>query len=625
MFADELPNPALDPNPYDPSTPLLDPSRFYGREAIFAFIRQQLYAERRARAVALIGRRGIGKTSILLQLPQHLDARTLTAYIDLSRVAFDEPGGLLAVMADAGRVALDAAGISTYRLPPTPDNLPAAELERWFAETYLDITLSALRRARRLTFLFDETAFLFDALHRELVRSDLPDWFGTLLAQDDRLKMLFALDLADESHIAQFSPLSDPLLHCRVSYLTEADSEALTIQPAEPYYIVNPDAAHTIYALTGGFPYALQVVNRLVFERSVLNGHQGPVAVNDVQAVLPAALADSDAIFRAEWEATPLNERRVLVALTTLIEINAGHPVSRDEVRAWLTREAETPPDDTLLAAALRRLEYEDTIRAYPGLGYAFTVPLQQQWLLVHGELPPITPVQVFPSANPHDRFPKRRRVPTLLAIGVIVAIGGVLALFAGRFATGAAGVNNTVNTPTATLGVNLQASRSALDATLTQAAIPTATATATSTDTPTNTATSTATNTFTAMATTSPSATGTATPSQTPSVTNSDTLTPTSTPTNTPPDTFTSTSTNTPSITPTNTATQTPTDTATSNATATPTSTLTVTLTSTASDTPSNTPSATPTFTPTVTPSATLPVTNQVLPTRILPTSKAH
>src|SRR5579859_3666792 len=111
MFAEDAPNPAIDPNPYDPTRPLSDPTRFYGREAVFAFIRQQLYAERRARAVALIGRRGIGKTSILLQLPQHLDARTLTAYIDLSRVAFDEPGGLLAVMADAGRAALDAAGI----------------------------------------------------------------------------------------------------------------------------------------------------------------------------------------------------------------------------------------------------------------------------------------------------------------------------------------------------------------------------------------------------------------------------------------------------------------------------------------------------------------------------------
>src|SRR5579859_6419155 len=111
MFADDTPNPAFIPNPYDPTAPMADPARFYGREDIFAFIRQQLYAERRARAVALIGRRGVGKTSILFQLPQHLDARTLTAYIDLSRVAFDEPGGLLIAMADAGRAALDAAGI----------------------------------------------------------------------------------------------------------------------------------------------------------------------------------------------------------------------------------------------------------------------------------------------------------------------------------------------------------------------------------------------------------------------------------------------------------------------------------------------------------------------------------
>jgi hypothetical protein len=430
------------------------------------------------------------------------------------------------------------------------------------------------------------------------------------------LKMLFVLDLADEVRAAQFTPLSDPLLHCRISYLAEADAEALTVQPAAPYYAVNADAAYAIYALTGGSPYALHVVNRLVFAQSAARDHQEPITIGDVQELLPAALADADSIFRAEWEATPLNERRILVALTGLIEENGGHPVPRDDIRVWLTRESEVPLDDTLLGAALRRLEYEDTIRAYPGLGHMFTIPLQQQWLLVHGELPPVVPIQVVPAANSGDRYPAHRRVRALAVMSAIITLGGLIVLFAGRLASGAAGVNNPVNTPTVTLGVNLEATRNVLDATLTQAAIPTATPTNTNTSTNTDTATST--STFTATPTVTADSTGTLTPPLTATAANSSTATPPLTPTDTPSTIPTGTSTVTPSSTPIPSATSTPTWTP--SPTNTPTNTPSETSTATPSDTPTNTPSDTPSNTPT----ATLPVTAQVLPTRILPTGKA-
>src|SRR5436305_992252 len=109
-------------NPYDPQRPATDPARFFGRDEVFAFIRQHLIAGRRAQAVALIGQRGTGKTSVLLQLPNRIEARFVTAYIDLADIRFSEVGGLFATMADAARQALDDAGLSTYRLPPMPED-----------------------------------------------------------------------------------------------------------------------------------------------------------------------------------------------------------------------------------------------------------------------------------------------------------------------------------------------------------------------------------------------------------------------------------------------------------------------------------------------------------------------
>ena len=386
MFAENTPS----ANPYDPLSPIADPARFFGRGTLFGFIRQYLFAERTGHALALTGQRGVGKTSLLWQLPAHLDTRTLTAYIDLSQVAFDEPGGLLAVMADSARQALDSAGVSTFRLPPVPEMPPPEGIAQWFAETYLETVLSALRRARQLVFLFDETSALFDALDRGSVAADLPDFLLHLLNHDDRLRMLFALDLADEARAEHFAPLADPLLYGRVPYLAAAESEALIRQPAAAFYTLQDDAVSAIMALCGGFPYGLQVVNSLLFQLSAERNHEGSITVSDVRTTLPQAIVALDDRYRQLWDSATINEQQALAGLAILSENDSGRAVSLADLRAWLRRETDLPleNDSSSLTAVLRRLEYRDLIRVTPGSGYSFTTGLQQQWFFCMADFP---------------------------------------------------------------------------------------------------------------------------------------------------------------------------------------------------------------------------------------------
>jgi hypothetical protein len=609
---------------------MADSSRFFGRGDMFGFIRQQLFAERRNHAPALIGQRGVGKTSILLQLPTHLDARTLTTYIDLSQVRFDEPGGLLAVMADGAREALDTAGISTFRLPPVPDEAPPEGFEQWFGETYLETVLSALRRARQLVFLFDETASLFDALDNGLVPADLPDFLSQLLARDDRLKMLFTLDLADEARAERFTPLADPLLHVRVPYLPPADSEALIRQPSEPFYVVNDDAASAIMTLTGGYPYALHVANQLIFELSASRDHSESVTVADVRVILPQAIAAMDGLYRPVWDRATISEQQIMAGLAVLSENSGGRAVPLVDLRAWLRREADVAldSDNNSLTAVLRRLEYRDILRATPGYGYAFTTGLQQQWLYLYGRLPVLS----YSAPSPTSSVPRKRQsiVPTIIILALIgiIGIGLIIGIshLTGNSASGAA-----QGTPTVTLGVDLLATRYAIDATHTQEAMPTATntntATATFTATVTASATDTAsaTNTATATSTASSTATLTATASPTltvtPSATNTITATPdpTATASITPSLTATAVRSPTPrpTVTPSQTATLTATSTATLTATGTPSSTSSPTLNRSNSPLPSATAAAA-----NATNTAGPPVTIGVQPTHRLPTA---
>ncbi len=555
-------------NPYNPQSPVLDPAVFFGRDDVFAFIRQRLVGGRRPQAMAIIGQRGMGKTSVLMQIPNQIEARYLTAYIDLSEVRFDEVGGLFAAMADSARKALESAGLSTYRLPPLPED-PNVDLWTWFSETYLDVTLSALRANRRLVFLFDETSCLLDAIDRR----DVPDGFdrtiSQLLARDERMDIIFAVDAEDEHRLEVFGPLSDPLLHKRIGLLDDTAAEALIRRPSTPYYEVQPDAVEGILAMAGGHPYLLHVINGLIWERAITHHQRTPITLHDVGAVIRQATDEADPVLRLMWDRSTPNECLALSAMSALTVVNHGMPLRVEDVRLWLLRESDQPLDETALLAALRRLEYREVLRS-PAQGvYTFTTGLQHQWLVLNGDAHSTTHATVEPR-----RVSRRLAIPAVMLLAL--AVGA--ALFLGRLVN----TNSTsaLPLPTVTLDEDILATRNALAVTQTFQALPTHTPTQTVTVRPTNTelpGVIAPTNTdvvHIVSPTSTPTATYTA--SNTPTATNTLPASSTPLPTGTPLPTNTPTDTGTP--TPTFTATDTPTLTFTPFPTATPTPPLTIT-----------------------------------------------
>jgi len=597
-------------NPYDPQRPAVDPSMFFGRDDVFAFIRQRLVTGRRAQTIAIIGQRGMGKTSVLLQIANQIESRFMTAYIDLADVRFDAVGGLFATMADAARQALETAGLSTVHLPPAPQD-PGVDLLKWFSETYLDATLSGLRRGRRLIFLFDDTTKLLDAIDRRDIPEDFGETLSQLIARDERLDIIFAVNAEDESRLENFAPLNDPLLHKRLGLLDDASAEALIRRPVAPFYEVQPDAVEGILSMAGGYPYLLHVINGLIWERAMARRQPGPITLNDVNAVVRQATDESDPVLRLVWEHSTTNERLTLSALTALTSANRGMPIRVEDVRVWLLRESDVPLDETAIASALRRLEYREVLRATANGLYTFTTGLQHQWLVLNGDAQPTSTVRS--TAHPS---PRRLAIPAVLLIGAVVLI----ALLIGRLATVPPATDPQAS-PTVTLVLDVAATRKSQAITQTFQAMPTATIT----HTPTHTATVTASFTLTLAPTATETATATFTDTVVPTSTGTVTPAPTNTATPIPPTstltltpipptlTYTATATIPPSDTPTNTVTATNTPTITN----TPLPTDTATITSTASRTPfpSLTPSPPLTITPPPFPTAQLRATSTLNP----------
>ena len=201
------------PNPYNPLQPADDPVYFYGREDAFAFFRQRLVGTAHERALVLIGRRGLGKSSLLRQLPHQIDDTYRSCIINVGALDLGSEGALLAGLVDEIHLALEQAEASTYRLPdwPTPGEGEPTQLREWFKAEYLQVALAALR-GRHLLLAFDDAHLMLEAMDRGALPADWLHYVETLLAAHERLDLILALDAAFENRVLSIELTNDPTL-----------------------------------------------------------------------------------------------------------------------------------------------------------------------------------------------------------------------------------------------------------------------------------------------------------------------------------------------------------------------------------------------------------------------------
>ncbi len=540
--------------PYDPLQPTTNAAYFFGREDVFAFFRQHFVGTAHDHALVLIGRRGLGKSSVLHQLHTQLDEHYVPCIINVS--ALDLTKGetaLIGALVDEIHITLERIGASTYRLPdwPTPgaDGTPA-DVRGWFEGDYLDVVFAALR-TRHLLLTLDDAHLLFDAVTGSAPAA-LLDFLGELLASHDRLDMALAVDASFETRLLTIDLINDPGLHIRLGELSPEAAERLVREPMLAAGQYDDGVVEQILALAGGHPFLLHSICRLIFRRAEERHFSGLITENDLAAVQDAVVDQADEIFGPLWQQATPNERFTLTALVRLDALEPGQRIAFDTAYGWLTGAGYTM-NRTQLAAALRALDYDGLIHAEAD-SYTLRARLIAAWITAN-----VLPAETEP--EPESRARLARYVQVIGLLAVILIVGGLSAAALGGVFDRGDDSDQTASpgAPTATLSLNMEATARAdfatqtedarptrtptvthtptLTATVTASATPTATAPATSTDTATATTSATSTSTPTVTPTPSSTATGTATsrPTRTPRPTI--TLTPTATvlPTNTP------------------------------------------------------------------------------------------
>ncbi len=361
-------------NPYIAGVPVKDPAMFFGREDVYAWLRQHLRGKYQDNIIVLYGERRTGKTSILYQMKERLgDDHYVPILLDLQGMDLEGMDGLLWEV--ARKIALGLRGVEGVPLLDRPARRDFEKNPReQFENIFLPPVIAALG-GRHLLLMFDETNRLEEKVQVGELPPDVCNYLRALTQHTNYLDFIFALGSRVEE-ARRSSELFDLAVYRKISFLDPDFAEDLITRPVSKYYAYTRPAIERILRLTAGHPYYTQLLCHNLF--TYWNDHKPKqLDVADVEAVLPDAMEQSTPNLQFVWEASTPVERAILAALAdTAPRYRAG--VMRRNVDRAL-RKAKLYPPAGEVTTGLKTLFERDVINNQEP--YEFRVGLLQRWL----------------------------------------------------------------------------------------------------------------------------------------------------------------------------------------------------------------------------------------------------
>lgn len=345
-------------NPYIVDRPLTERDLFFGRETELSRLNDYLSGGRKL--IVLAGKRGIGKTSLLSQLPLRLATRYAIRPIDWPTLGHEGDDPLwrvtLGVAQAAGRPepdgeayqraaevlaadcivsASEALGAEDQAVLVCLDGIPADELstDKGWARA-LDVLKTALDHARHV---------------------------AVLLVVEDLLDMATA-DLAALPAIV-------------LGPMRETEVEQVLTMPVRGRLSYEYDAIRRIHTLSGGEPYFVQVFGRILYDTRARSGWVG---MPEVDLAMEQAAALGAPWFEETWARCSPAARITMCAFAEMIG-HHGIGSAEDAARHLARLRVQMPREDITLA--LSELTSGRIFEQLGGGTYRFHNALFRHWL----------------------------------------------------------------------------------------------------------------------------------------------------------------------------------------------------------------------------------------------------
>jgi len=304
----------LKKNPYVIGVPIHDRHLFFGREELFAFIRDNLLQG--ARVILLSGQRRIGKSSVLLQIPEAV------ALPEFCFVSFDlqalTRAPLAEVLSELAEQIVNRLQLDRAILPvPAKANLesdPSAFL------IFLDAVLTSLQ-GKRLVLLLDE----FDVLDGNGgATSNFFPFLQSLLVKESRLFLIPVVGRRLDE-IPRLLSLFKGAPHREIGLLNEQNTSRLITEPVAGQLDYTPEAIRAIRELTAGHPYFTQLLCHVIFQVA-RDENASEVTGQMVENSIPEAMESGEAGLAWFRDGLPVAERVVFSAIAEAQELRKSRP-----------------------------------------------------------------------------------------------------------------------------------------------------------------------------------------------------------------------------------------------------------------------------------------------------------
>jgi hypothetical protein len=363
------------PNPYVVGNPLMvrDHNLFKGRKDIIVAIEENIINPVQRPALLLYGRRRIGKTSTLLNLPRLLSSKFVPVFIDCQDAKWREGDEAFCYhLAASIHDALNQRSlVETARRP---------QLERFerYAFTrlgeYLDQIEESSRAAQKQILLtFDEYEKLEEGITASKVTTEVLNQLRTIVQHRERIVVLFSgSHRFEEMKTINWSDYLINVKTLELSFLAPEDARELITEPV-PLLQYESGVIEQIIELTHCQPYLLQavasdLVNYLNSEKRML------ATAADLEVAVEKVLVTAQAYFVYTWTADCSEAERELLRLIATGDTNSHTLAERQ--------------------ASLQSLCHKEILEGLEGHGsaYRFSIELFRRWVLKNQTAQALTP-----------------------------------------------------------------------------------------------------------------------------------------------------------------------------------------------------------------------------------------
>lgn len=356
LVSTPLPNPFVAGNPLQPR----DHGLFKGRRDIIAAIEEHIINPDRSTTLLLYGRRRIGKTSTLLNLPRLLSSQFVPVFVDFQDAKWRESEAVFCYQ-------LVRSLTDELRTQDASLDLGEPQLEQFkqYPFTTLDEALDSLEQiARQLkkSFLLtlDEYERLEEGLKTSKLSIEILNQLRHIVQHREGMTVLFSgSHRFEELHGI---PWSDYLINAKtleLSFLPEQDARDLLTEPV-PELVYQTGAIEKVLALTHCQPYLLQAVAFELVD-GLNSQNKREARVDDIEIVAEKVLVGAQSYFDYTWQ-EECSERERAVLRTLVANSTTSLSSSQD-------------------SEAVRSLCHKDILENV-GQQYRFTIELFHRWIV---------------------------------------------------------------------------------------------------------------------------------------------------------------------------------------------------------------------------------------------------